>query len=524
MRILLVLEGETLIEESMGHLLLRRNTVLLCRPEEPILLRAGGQKRTEVLELVLAGSLVRDYAHQLGKIYGRVLRLPEDRDSRALLKKLVKRGTELSAMDLFHWISGLHEVAKIQIQNLGQLLEGGSSLLADIAERNAFSVKSIALELGCTVNHLSRSWTRYGHSSLVRQVRDMRLALAKRLLEDSDLPLDAIAGRCGFSCGSAFCASFKKEAGKTPGAWRKLHRSSRSVSSSAHQGRLKPFKDELRMEEIRGHDERPVCLWNGPFFQFDGGEVSFPYHAPYNLALNSITTAFTWVCTLEGRAEFEIDGKRLQVEPGTVVIHPKPLRAKWHTPDQQPWKRVWIHMRDDWSIRLISELSASYAWAFKIPLDSEPVSFARKWVERWNAGRGIPSIPRSRSAYKWLCSWESLVRDGKAVPLALPNLLDFQTESFCGRIGTISDYAEAIGFSRAYLSRRLGEQWNGGTPFQIVRRHRLAQAAHELRSQRNEKIRVIGERALYANTSAFIAAFKKEFGMTPLAYRHRNFE
>ena len=523
-RIIVILEGEVHIEENVGNLLLPQNTILLCRSDEPVLLKAGRRESAKAIEVILSGSLATEYTSQLSKIYGRVLRLPEERSSRTLTQKLVKLGSELPAADLFYWISGLHEAAKIQLHNLGQLLEGGTAVLYDLAERNAFSVQSIALELGCTVNHLCRWWQRYGHDPLVPQVRKMRLELAMQLLSRSNMSLDTIARHCGYSCGSSFCASFKGITGTTPGRWRKDRKDLVPNPRKILRKPLSPFLDDLHMEELTGHDERPICLWEGPFFQFDGGEVSFPYRAPYNLSLNSITSSYMWVCTLEGQAEFEIDGERILAEPGSVIFFPKPLTAKWHTPEQKPWRRVWVQMRDPWSQRIFSELADSKGWAFRIPLDSDPVPLARKWVERWNAGRGIPSVSRSRAAYQWLLSWEKLLHSPQAKAHPFPKRLRIQDKSCYQRIGTISSYAKAVGYSRSYLTRRLGEQWQGGTPSQIVRRHRLAQAAHELRNQRNKKVGTIASRALYSNTSAFIAAFKKEFGVTPLAYRHRNFE
>ncbi|GHC13297.1 hypothetical protein GCM10007047_33270 [Cerasicoccus arenae] len=267
-------------------------------------------------------------------------------------------------------------------------------------------------------------------------------------------------------------------------------------------------------------DERPICLWGLPYFQFDGGQVDFPYETPFNLAINTITSAISWIYTVEGHARFEVDGHHLDVGPGTVVIHPKPMFGRWSTPQGKPWKRIWIHMRDPWSRKAMNHLTSRYGWAFQVPKQSVSVKMARRWVGRWNAGRGSPSVERSRAAYDWLLSWESLLHSDTIRPLDLPDLQRFQASNFYRKIGTISDYAKSIGYSRAYLTRCLRRQWQGGTPSQIVRRHRLAQAASEL-ANGNEAISKIASSALYANTSAFIAAFKREYHCTPLVYRYR---
>lgn len=48
----------------------------------------------------------------------------------------------------------------------------------------------------------------------------VRLALARRLLRETELPLAAIAARCGLSDASALTKAFVRAEGVTPGAWR----------------------------------------------------------------------------------------------------------------------------------------------------------------------------------------------------------------------------------------------------------------------------------------------------------------
>ncbi|MDR1281922.1 MAG: helix-turn-helix transcriptional regulator [Opitutaceae bacterium] len=90
--------------------------------------------------------------------------------------------------------------------------------------------------------------------------------------------------------------------------------------------------------------------------------------------------------------------------------------------------------------------------------------------------------------------------------------------SFFRRIKTISGYAKQIGYSRSHTVRKLNGQWKGGTPAQIIRRQRLAQAALDLRRTRMS-VTEIARRSQFASAGSFIPAFRREFGMTPLAYR-----
>lgn len=54
-------------------------------------------------------------------------------------------------------------------------------------------------------------------------IRSIRLQKAKELLQDPALNITAIAYECGFNDPSYFSRVFKKEFGKTPGAWRKVY-------------------------------------------------------------------------------------------------------------------------------------------------------------------------------------------------------------------------------------------------------------------------------------------------------------
>lgn len=72
-----------------------------------------------------------------------------------------------------------------------------------------------------------RSLERLFRSALGRtpldEIRRQRIARAQELLAGSDLPLDQIAARCGFSGPDRLGVVFRQVAGCTPGAWRRQH-------------------------------------------------------------------------------------------------------------------------------------------------------------------------------------------------------------------------------------------------------------------------------------------------------------
>jgi transcriptional regulator GlxA family with amidase domain len=51
-----------------------------------------------------------------------------------------------------------------------------------------------------------------------------RIALAQRLLETTGLPIELIAGRCGFGSATALRIHFRRTTGTTPAAYRRIFR------------------------------------------------------------------------------------------------------------------------------------------------------------------------------------------------------------------------------------------------------------------------------------------------------------
>ncbi|MDQ8193617.1 helix-turn-helix transcriptional regulator [Coraliomargarita sp. SDUM461004] len=502
------------IENDVTHVL-ETNSVFYCRPKLQLQIRAAQDIKTRVLELNFKDALSCSYLDELQRQYGRKLRIPPNLKAIHATQQLAQRNP--SPKEVFYWISMLHEFAEQGRLNLGKLLAGGPDTLSTIAKRNQFSLKSIAYALNCPASHLLKCWKNRGYPPLVQLLRTQRMALVKQLLSESEMGLQTIARLCGYSGASAFCAAFRTAENTTPSQWRTTNSTKPTPPAKISQS-TQPKKSPAPKAN---QDQNPICLWGLPYFQFDGGLTNSEYKKPFNLAMNSITSAICWVYTLEGHALFEVDGHKLDVGPNTVVIHPKPMFGRWSTPDGKPWSRIWLQMRDPWSLQTMHYLTKKHGWVLKIPQDSAPVKMARKWVNRWNAGRGAPSVERSQIAHDWLCTWESLLTSNAVQSVSFPDLRQFESPEFYRKIGKINDYAKSIGYSRSYLTRCLRRQWQGGTPAQIVRRHRLAQAATEL-TNTNESISRIASNALYANTSAFITAFKREYNCTPLAYRYQH--
>jgi AraC-like DNA-binding protein len=88
-----------------------------------------------------------------------------------------------------------------------------------------------------------------------------------------------------------------------------------------------------------------------------------------------------------------------------------------------------------------------------------------------------------------------------------------------GRVWTVDELAREVALSRSALAERF-VALVGEPPMQYLTRWRLALAAQNLRSGGDAVARV-AERSGYESESAFIRAFKREFGMPPAAWRRQ---
>ena len=91
-----------------------------------------------------------------------------------------------------------------------------------VAEHYArpISVDELAGEAGLSASHFSRLFKETIGLSPHRYVMDYRVERARDLLADPDLPLAAIANRCGFADQAHFSRTFKQLEGVSPGAFR----------------------------------------------------------------------------------------------------------------------------------------------------------------------------------------------------------------------------------------------------------------------------------------------------------------
>jgi AraC-like DNA-binding protein/CheY-like chemotaxis protein len=72
-------------------------------------------------------------------------------------------------------------------------------------------------------HHFIKTFTKYINQTPYQYILKKKIEKSKALIRETDIPLSAIALDLGFSSYSNFCNAFKKEIGKTPDIFRKIH-------------------------------------------------------------------------------------------------------------------------------------------------------------------------------------------------------------------------------------------------------------------------------------------------------------
>jgi AraC family transcriptional activator of pobA len=165
---------------------------------------------------------------------GGVLRLEVPADRRAMWDNAIRSiETELTARQeghrqavLAHLTLLLIELARLARDVVADLRRSGEPLLANVfavidrRHGEPLSLKDVAGEIGMTPGHLTTVVRRRTGRTVVEWIIERRMAEARTLLEETDLPVAEIARRVGVSDPGYFSRLFSRNHGVSPRSWR----------------------------------------------------------------------------------------------------------------------------------------------------------------------------------------------------------------------------------------------------------------------------------------------------------------
>lgn len=125
-----------------------------------------------------------------------------------------------------HYANAAGHNSKIQQQSKQKYMEKFLFICDYINEHSAepLTLEDTAALAGFSKYHFSRLFRQYTDTTFYRYLNQKRIAHAKQLLLDHDLPVLEIAFQCGFSNLSSFLRMFKLLTGYTPSELRKMYR------------------------------------------------------------------------------------------------------------------------------------------------------------------------------------------------------------------------------------------------------------------------------------------------------------
>ncbi len=261
--------------------------------------------------------------------------------------------------------------------------------------------------------------------------------------------------------------------------------------------------------------------WNGPFCRIvccsDDTERSM--RPPNQFFLSAVTSLRFWTYTISGFVDFEEGSRMSRIGPGTVLAVPQPGRGSLiYRKNGLPWRRIYIGIEGAAAMEIFDHITQRFGHVHELPRQSEGIRAAREFCRL--VAREPKRTPQfwSVEAFRWLNAWWASCHE--SVP-TVQKLLDIEggSSQLIGMShGSVKEFAERMGYSRSYLSRRLKKIWNRN-PSEVLREKRFEEARRLLRETRLP-VAEVANKAGFGSSSSFCAAFKAKYRQTALQYRH----
>jgi AraC family transcriptional regulator len=143
-------------------------------------------------------------ANVMGRLYADSLAI-------GLAMQLVRRYSSLKDVQIGHGGMAPHRLRKA-IGLIDNHLAG--------EEEGRVALRAVAKDVGMSYFHFSRAFKQSMGMSPTNYIAERRIDRAKKLIQETDLPISEVALRSGFSSQSHFTTAFRKIAGVTPRAFR----------------------------------------------------------------------------------------------------------------------------------------------------------------------------------------------------------------------------------------------------------------------------------------------------------------
>jgi AraC-like DNA-binding protein len=149
------------------------------------------------------------------------------RDRRGRLRRQLEWILELHPSDQADQRAVVASLAHTVVHELGRLADPGSQDLGERIRRyirenlsRRVTLDELAAEAGLSKYHFARTFKQATGQTPMQMLGQLRVETARSLIIQTDMPLDAIAGRVGLADASHLWHLFRRQLGRSPGSFR----------------------------------------------------------------------------------------------------------------------------------------------------------------------------------------------------------------------------------------------------------------------------------------------------------------
>lgn len=540
---LVIHEGAVIVDVRGRRLLLRAGQLVILRDgENPLVTASGGVQSTAIRTRGYAAAC---YTRYLREKFGWWHLLAVENglfeSAKAIPGELTQAETDVGALarTAFAWLATVHDVFLRERPPLRRIFAIGAHDYQALTPYVRYTLAELAAGFGISATQLGMKLRAHWGESPRQVLLRARMRLAGRLLLEAEAPtIQEVAWQTGYRSPPAFSAAFLEYYGKTPSEWRTLSDATLREPAQVDSPAAVPLprkqtahaKEGLMLDafyasgkDVASFSKPNASDSDGPLFRIIccGLRDALP-RSPTGLSFNAIGERhLSVVYTLEGDGYFNCGRQRIKLEPHTLIAYPQPIPAELSQDPGKPWRHFFINFQGAMAEGYFRHLVDRHGTFLKLPPENRLTRLAEDLDARTRAGELRSSLEWSRDGFQFLDAWEASAKEKQTQRLPLR----FDPWSLEGSIvdrmpRSVTEMAHMLGYSRQHATRVLVEQWQH-SPSMGLRLIKLDRAAASLRTGESAVSEVAREFG-YTSTGGFIRAFKRTFGLTPLAYRQQS--
>jgi AraC-like DNA-binding protein len=229
-----------------------------------------------------------------------------------------------------------------------------------------------------------------------------------------------------------------------------------------------------------------------------------------------------WEYVISGTIYYRVGRERHRIDAGQALISRRPDPGWMLRPVKDvPVQTVWITVTGEMGLRMFDFLHHKFGQIQNFAPDADVVRMARRFVHMVQKQPHDKALLWSERIFRWMNTWWQCAQDNRRPrdPSALGAIEPSRLISYAP--GSMKNFASEMGYSRAYLTRKLSRQWER-PPGKVLREIRLHDAASLLRTTRLS-VAEVAAKVGYGTSASFCRAFNSQFRQSPRQYRLNNF-